>query len=83
MSHESRTAADFLWWMKNNGLSFRSGFSHLKFEEVVQLYVDHLKEVEHDEQGSSPCSDQPEQDAPEPRRRSASDDRSTHARQED
>ena len=49
MSQNARTAADFLWWMKEHGFGFRSGFSHLKFEEVVQMYLDHLQEREKEE----------------------------------
>lgn len=51
MNQKARTVADFLWWMKEQGFGFRSGFSHLNFEDVIQMYLDYVqkKDADHED----------------------------------
>lgn len=58
MSNNARTAADFLWWMKEHGFGFRSGFSHLVFEDVIQMYLDYVHKRDEACQGEENDHDQ-------------------------
>jgi hypothetical protein len=53
MSLRSRTALDFLLWMRDNDFEFRSGFSHLSMETVILRYTEEIRSEETTRQRSA------------------------------